>query len=101
MLSYLVPNRQILARLLSNLKAIYSREEDYGRALAVVERLLLVNPDAVGELRDRGAIYQRMKFYSQAVVDLAGYLDLAPGAADAETIREAIQSMRKAFANSN
>jgi regulator of sirC expression with transglutaminase-like and TPR domain len=93
--------RQILGRLLMNLKAIYAKEGDYGRALGVVERLLLINPDSPQELRDRGAIYQRMRFYGQAVADLTRYLDRAPRAPDADTVREAVQTMRRAILASN
>jgi len=93
--------RQILARLLTNLKTIYANASDYGRALGVVDRLLLVNPDNHRELRDRGAIYQRLRFFSQATADLTRYLELVPGAPDADTIREAIQAMRRTIAPSN
>jgi regulator of sirC expression with transglutaminase-like and TPR domain len=51
-----VTKKQILARLLSNLKAIYMQRKQYLKALSVVERLLLINADAEQELKDRGAL---------------------------------------------
>jgi len=51
-----VSKRQILARLLMNLKAIYVHTKDYLKALSVVERALIIQPDAEQEMKDRGAL---------------------------------------------
>jgi regulator of sirC expression with transglutaminase-like and TPR domain len=51
-----VTKTQILARLLMNLKAIYMHTKDYLKALSVVERLLLIQPDAEQEAKDRAAL---------------------------------------------
>jgi len=51
-----VTKKQILARILSNLKAIYVQTQQYLKALSVVERLLLVQPGAEQEARDRAAL---------------------------------------------
>src|SRR4029450_4562301 len=45
---------------LHNLKAIYSALGDWARALAAAERVLLLIPDAVEELRDRGMLPARL-----------------------------------------
>jgi regulator of sirC expression with transglutaminase-like and TPR domain len=51
-----VTKKQILSRMLMNLKAIYLHTKDYRKALAVVERLLIIQPDAEQETKDRAAL---------------------------------------------
>jgi regulator of sirC expression with transglutaminase-like and TPR domain len=77
----------ILARLLHNLKRIYLAREDYPRAHAAVDRLLIVSPDDHREIRDRGFLYAHLGRTDAAVADLESYLSLAPRAPDAESVR--------------
>ncbi|MEW5862296.1 MAG: tetratricopeptide repeat protein [Pseudomonadota bacterium] len=79
--------RQILARLLRNLKGIYLERSRPERLLEVLNRMLIVSPDAVAELRDRGLVYQQLECWGAALKDLAEYLRRAPDAADADDIR--------------
>ena len=51
-----VSKKQILARMLMNLKAIYIHTKDYLQALSVVERLLIIQPDVEQEVKDRAAL---------------------------------------------
>jgi regulator of sirC expression with transglutaminase-like and TPR domain len=51
-----VTKKQIIARILMNLKAIYLHTTDHRKALSVVERLLLIQPDAEQEVKDRAAL---------------------------------------------
>ncbi len=51
-----VTKKQIVSRLLVNLKAIYIHTKDYLKALSVVERLLIVQPNDQQELKDRAAL---------------------------------------------
>ncbi len=80
-------NTDVISRVLRNLKRIYLEREDAGRSLPVVEHLLALEPDAVGEIRDRGYLYQALECYDAARVDFERYLELAPFAADGEQIR--------------
>ena len=82
-----VDKKDILIRMLRNLKQIYMQKEDMQRALSVMERLLLVAPDHPIEIRDRGAIHHRMGHQQLAVRDFQRYLQLAPKAEDAKAIR--------------
>ena len=56
---YLEPSsrRAILTRMLTNLKNLYTRRHDFPRALMAAERLVLLNPKAHHERRDRGFMY--------------------------------------------
>lgn len=87
--------REILVRLLSNLKQIYVDTADFDRALACVDRILLLRPDEPRELRDRGILYQRLECYAAALRDFERYLRLAPDDKAAELIREGLPDLRR------
>jgi regulator of sirC expression with transglutaminase-like and TPR domain len=89
-----VTKKQILTRMLHNLKAIYARARDNHKTLNVIERLLLINPDAISETRDRGLIYSAMERYAQAQEDLEEYLRRAPNAEDANEMKEMVRKLR-------
>jgi regulator of sirC expression with transglutaminase-like and TPR domain len=86
--------RAVIARLLTNLKAIFWRLEDHRRALAVSERLILVNPNAAEEYRDRGLLHYCLHDAASALPDLEHYLTLAPKAPDAEGVRLLARTLR-------
>jgi len=79
--------RQILARLLRNLKGIYREAGQPQRQLEVLNRMLVVAPGAHGELRDRGCLYQQMECYRAALEDLQAYSALEPEAPDIDDVR--------------
>jgi len=79
--------KEILVRMLRNLKGIYLQQSDFARALAVLDRILLVAPDLAMEIRDRGAVHQRLGHLQAAVQDFRRYVQMAPNAEDSETIR--------------
>jgi regulator of sirC expression with transglutaminase-like and TPR domain len=91
-----VTPHQILGRMLRNLKQIYAEQGDDVRTYWVVDRLVLLAPDAVEELRDRGLLSARLGLRPAAVRDLDAYLERAPGAADASEIREMLATLRAA-----
>lgn len=87
--------REILVRMLSNLKQIYVDMADFDRALACVDRILLLQPDEPRELRDRGILYQRLECYAAALRDFERYLRLAPDDKAAELVREGLPDLRR------
>ncbi len=78
--------RQILARLLRNLKGIYLEAGDLDRALRVMHRLVILLPDAPEERRDRGRVYARLECPRAAVDDLGHYAAARPSAEDAAQV---------------
>lgn len=88
--------KQILIRMLANLKGIYMNARDDRRALAAVERILLLRPAAVTELRDRGMLLARDGRTEEAVEDLARYLETQPDAPDAQRVRELLARLKRA-----
>ena len=93
--------RQILTRILTNLKGIYLAAKDHRRALAAIERILLIDPDLGREVRDRGILLMQLKQTSQAVADLERYLTMNPKAEDAEEVRTRLRDWRQAQASLN
>jgi regulator of sirC expression with transglutaminase-like and TPR domain len=80
-------NRQILSRVLRNLKGIYREADKPERMLDVLNRMLLVTPGASAELRDRGYVYQRLACYRAALKDLTDYTEREPDAVDLDEVR--------------
>jgi regulator of sirC expression with transglutaminase-like and TPR domain len=93
-----ITNRQILRRMLNNLKMIYLRENDLLKALAVMEHLVILDPGSAGDIRDRGAIYLKLECFKQALEDFEAYLRLAPLAEDASAVRQQIVSLTQQVA---
>ena len=87
-------NREILVRMLSNLKHIQLRARDYGRALGCCERILLLIPDAPVELRDRGAVYDQLECYAASLADLERFVKLAPEDESVPAVRMKIAELR-------
>ena len=90
-----VSDHTILQRMLYNLKAIYVQQGDHRRALGVVERLLLLRPDAFTEMRDRGLLQAQLGSLEAALDDLQHYLQLSPEAPDAPLITQHITTLRQ------
>lgn len=83
-------NRQILGRLLRNLKGIYRDKDQPERMLEVLDRMLLVSPEAHAELRDRGLVYHRLECWRPALQDLKDYVEREPDAPDVLDVRAKI-----------
>ncbi len=96
-----VSHKQLLVRLLSNLKHIYFRRGDYVRALSTCDRILLLTPDSPIERRDRGAIHLQLKRYARAIRDLMTYVELAPHARDIGRVKRQIREIRQLIAQMN
>ena len=94
-------SRQVLARVLRNLKGIYAEKGESQQLLNVINRMIAVAPETHSELRDRGLLYQKMEAFRAALKDLNDYLERAPEAADAEEIRAKIVELTALCARLN
>jgi regulator of sirC expression with transglutaminase-like and TPR domain len=94
-------SRQILSRVLRNLKSIYRELDKPERLLEVLNRMLVVAPDAAAELRDRGFVYQRLECWRPALKDLRDYLDRDPEAPDIHEVRTALVELSARCARLN
>ena len=86
--------REILARILRNLKAIYWEREDFDRCITTIGALMAVLPDRPEEQRDRGVVHLKAGNHQQSAADFAAYIEAAPEAADIETVRNALSRLR-------
>jgi regulator of sirC expression with transglutaminase-like and TPR domain len=93
--------RQIIARVLRNLKNIYTQARKLEQALAVMHRMLLVVPESAEELRDRGLLYQQLECFRPALSDLQNYLRRRPEAPDATEIHGKIVELKQAATKLN
>jgi len=85
--------RDVIARLLRNLKEIHRSADDGPRLLAVCERLVVLLPQAWDERRDRGLARAALGLDQAAAADLAAYLEHQPEADDAPALRERLRSL--------
>jgi regulator of sirC expression with transglutaminase-like and TPR domain len=88
------PARDVLARMLRNLKEIHRSAEDWPRLLCVVQRLVVLLPLEWQERRDRGLAFAELGFVEPAIDDLAAYLQHAPQADDRAAIVERLDALR-------
>ncbi len=83
-----VNKRQILVRMLSNLKAIYLRGEAFDKARQVLDLLIEAMPDYAEEYRHRGLVHLRQLNHRAAKADLETYLRLEPNSPEREQVKK-------------
>ncbi len=93
--------RQILVRMLRNLKGIYARREDWPRALAVVDRLLVLDAESPVHQRDRGTVLVRMRRLHEGAAAWERYLTRFPSVQDAEAFRDELRKVRQKIGSLN
>jgi regulator of sirC expression with transglutaminase-like and TPR domain len=93
--SFLQPARprEVIARMLRNLKEVFRSSQDAPRLLGIAERLVILLPDAWEERRDRGLVHAALGARFPAMADLAGYLEHAPDAPDRPAIRKRLAEL--------
>jgi regulator of sirC expression with transglutaminase-like and TPR domain len=96
-----VTNREILSRMLNNLRQIYLTQQNGPKGLAVLDMLLAIPPASIELLRERALLRLNLDQYLGAAHDLGKYLKLAPEAADAPAIRETFDMVRQMVARMN
>jgi regulator of sirC expression with transglutaminase-like and TPR domain len=100
--------RQILVRMLLNLKRLYVRMHSYPQARAATDALLALQPSSLADLRDRGLLAYHMNDFSRALRDLEEYLKLArlsdqdeDERKDTESVWEHVKTLRRRVAQLN
>ncbi len=96
-----IPPRQVLYRMLNNLKFIYLKRQEFERAGQAVDIMLTIEPDQPEEIRDRGLLHFQLENWAGAARCLHEYLQKSPDAPDAESIRGRLQDAadRRAILN--
>jgi len=99
----LVPStkKEILVRMLRNLKSIYLANQNFDAALGAIERMLMLQPDEPVEVRDRGLVFYYLNRHEFARADWQRYLQLAPESADKAEVEKWLDRLKSDLGSSN
>ncbi len=86
--------KHYLARMLMNLKMIYLQMEDFDKAVATLDKLLVLMPEQPQQVRDRGLLHYELQNYDLAKQDLEGYLRSQPQAPDGRKIQQILNAIK-------
>ncbi len=87
--------RHVVARMLMNLRGIYSSRGDTSRLLLVLDRLIDLLPDLTTELIERAMLYERLGAPDAALADYQRYLEVDPDGEAAQKARQAIARLSR------
>ena len=96
-----LPAREVLARMLNNLRTAYVRRSAWGEAAHVIRLLRQTQPEVAEHVRDLGLVYYQQRRLSQAAHYLDVYLQRAPAAADAHVIRDGMKDLLDEWVTQN
>jgi regulator of sirC expression with transglutaminase-like and TPR domain len=96
-----VGGRQILARMLRNLKNIYTSGADWPRALTALDRILILEPRAADDILERAALYERLECFGAALEDFQSFLTQYANHPASDAAREAVVRLARAVARIN
>ena len=88
-------SRDILVRMLANLKEIYRSDKAWAKLIEVQNRLVILQPSEWTELRDRGLAYAELGVHDRAREDLQQYLNQSGAPDDAAQIRAALLELQR------
>lgn len=94
-----VGNKHILQRMLNNMRAIYYREKNHAKMLAVLDLLIAADPAAAGEYKQRAICHAQLKQYRACRDDFEQYLQLAPDAPDRKEVEQQLEKLRRWLAS--
>jgi regulator of sirC expression with transglutaminase-like and TPR domain len=95
-----VTKKQILMRMLHNMRHVYIRNNDFERAVTTMDWLIVGYPEATA-FKSRGALNLELKRYQSARRDLEKYLEMEPEAADREDIERQLEKIHRWLASVN
>lgn len=96
-----VSNRDMLVRLLRNLKSIYTQQKAWLKALSASDQIICLTPDFAEEYRDRGMFYLNLECFRAALFDLQAYLKMLPTARDADRVHRKLVELQTVAARLN
>lgn len=96
-----VTRRQMLTRMLNNLRQIYVTRRDFKRALVVVDLVLALHPRSAEDMKERAMLRYALGQLRDAAADLETYVRMAPDASDADEMRQTALSLRRRLALMN
>ena len=96
-----VSRRQILTRVLNNLKNIYLSTRNFKKALAIVDLILAIYPRSPADMKQRATLRYGLGQLRAAAEDLEEYLKMSPEASDADEVRQTALGIRRKLAQMN
>lgn len=96
-----VSRRQILTRILNNLKTVYLSTRSFKKALPLVDLVLVIYPRSPEDVKQRALLRYSLGLMRGAAEDLEQYLKMSPDASDADDIRQTALSIRRSLAMRN
>src|SRR5579864_6116728 len=96
-----ISRRQILTRMLNNLKTVYLSTRNFRKALPIADLILVIYPRSAEDVKQRALLRYSMNLHGLAAEDLDEYLKMSPTASDADEIRQMSLSIRRMLALMN
>jgi regulator of sirC expression with transglutaminase-like and TPR domain len=96
-----ISRRQILTRVLNNLKTVYLSTRSFRKALPIADLILVIYPRSPEDVKQRALLRFSLTLHKLAAEDLSEYLKMSPTASDAEEIRQMSLSIRRMLALMN
>ena len=96
-----IPRRQILMRVLNNLRSVYLTRRNFRKALQIVDLILAIYPRSPEDVKQRAVLLHELGSTSRALEDFDLYLKMSPEASDADEIRQISLSIRRKLATLN
>ncbi|HTZ96164.1 MAG TPA: transglutaminase-like domain-containing protein [Terriglobales bacterium] len=98
---FAVSRRQILTRILNNLKTIYMAARNFRKTLPLIDLVLVIYPRSPEDVKQRATLRYSLGQNKGAAEDLESYLKMSPDASDADEIRQTALSIRRMLALMN
>jgi regulator of sirC expression with transglutaminase-like and TPR domain len=96
-----VTRRQMLTRMLNNLRSVYLSQRDFRRAVQVVDLILVIYPRSPEDVKQRAVLRYNLDNYRGALNDFEEYVKMSPDASDADEVRQTALSLRRSMAMMN
>ena len=96
-----ISRRQILTRMLNNLKTVYLSTRNFRKALPIADLILLIYPRSAEDVKQRALLRYSLNLHKLAAEDLDEYLRISPEASDADEVRQMALSIRRMLALMN
>jgi regulator of sirC expression with transglutaminase-like and TPR domain len=90
-----ISRRQILTRMLNNLKTVYLSTRNFRKALPIADLILVIQPHSAEDVKQRALLRYSLGLHGAASEDLDEYLQIAPYASDAKEVRHMSLSIRR------
>jgi regulator of sirC expression with transglutaminase-like and TPR domain len=98
---FAVSRRQMLTRILNNLKTVYMTARNFKKVLPLVDLVLVIYPRSPEDVKQRALLRYSLGQAKAAAEDLEEYLKMSPEASDSDEIRQTALSIRRMLALMN